>query len=88
MAFKVLPAEVSDIPDIVAVHQASWVNDPIIGRLMPDVDPKVKYDYDLAYYKNKFETKDLTGAVMHKVVETETGYTFPHFLLLSNMISY
>ncbi|KAL9629199.1 MAG: hypothetical protein Q9204_005410 [Flavoplaca sp. TL-2023a] len=73
MAFKVLPAEVSDIPDIVAVHQASWVNDPIIGRLMPDVDPKVKYDYDLGYYKNKFETKALSGSVMHKVVETETG---------------
>ena len=73
MAFQLLPAEASDIPDIVAVHQASWVNDPIVGRLMPDVDPKVKYDYDVDYYKNKFETKALTGALMHKVVETETG---------------
>ncbi|KAL8976984.1 MAG: hypothetical protein Q9205_007125, partial [Flavoplaca limonia] len=60
MAFQLLPAEVSDIPDIVTVHQASWVNDPIIGQLMPEVDPKVKYDYDLGYYKTKFETKDLT----------------------------
>ncbi|KAL8645315.1 MAG: hypothetical protein Q9226_007359 [Calogaya cf. arnoldii] len=73
MSFQVLPAEPSDIPDIVAVHQASWVNDPIIGRLMPDVEPKAKYDYEVNYYKNKFETRVLTGSVMHKVVETETG---------------
>ncbi|KAL8920506.1 MAG: hypothetical protein Q9208_006256 [Pyrenodesmia sp. 3 TL-2023] len=73
MSFQVLPAEVSDIPDIVAVHQASWENDPIVGRLMPDVDPIAKYDYDVDFYKRKFETKALTGSVMHKVVETETG---------------
>lgn len=73
MPFQVLQAEPSDIPDIVAVHQASWVNDPIIGRLMPDVEPRVKYDYDVDYYKNKFETKALTGTVMHKIVDTETG---------------
>ncbi|KAL8752177.1 MAG: hypothetical protein Q9184_005816 [Pyrenodesmia sp. 2 TL-2023] len=73
MSFQVLPAEPSDIPDIVAVHQASWENDPIVGRLMPDVDPKAKYDYDVDFYKRKFDTKALTGSVMHKVVETETG---------------
>ncbi|KAI4218912.1 MAG: hypothetical protein L6R36_008677 [Xanthoria steineri] len=73
MPFRVLPAEPSDIPDIVTVHQASWVDDPIIGRLMPDVEPKVKYDHDVNYYKDKFEHKALTGTVMHKVVETETG---------------
>ncbi|CAO1600378.1 hypothetical protein XANCAGTX0491_004069 [Xanthoria calcicola] len=73
MPFRVLPAEPSDIPGMVTVHQASWVDDPIIGRLMPDVEPKVKYDYDVNYYKDKFENKALTGTVMHKVIETETG---------------
>lgn len=73
MPFELHPAETSDIPDIVAVHQASWVNDPIIGRLMPDVDPKVKYDYDIDFYEKKFSFKDLTGTVMHKIVDTDTG---------------
>lgn len=73
MSFQVLPAEPSDIPGMVAVHQASWENDPIVGRLMPDVDPKAKYEYDVDFYKRKFDTKELTGSVMHKVVETETG---------------
>ncbi|KAL8789430.1 MAG: hypothetical protein Q9213_001187 [Squamulea squamosa] len=73
MPFQVLPAEASDIPDIVAVHQAAWVDDPIVGRLMPDVDPKAKYDYDLDFYQKRFDSKTLTGSVMHKVVDTDTG---------------
>ncbi|KAL8668500.1 MAG: hypothetical protein Q9168_006875, partial [Polycauliona sp. 1 TL-2023] len=73
MSFQVLPAEPADIPDIVTVHQASWVNDPIIGQLMPDVEPKAKYEYDVDYYTKGFETRALTGSVMHKVVERETG---------------
>ncbi|KAL8681927.1 MAG: hypothetical protein Q9186_002013 [Xanthomendoza sp. 1 TL-2023] len=73
MPFQLLPAEVSDIPDMVAVHQSSWGNDPIIGRLMPDVEPKAKWDYDVDYYRKKFDSKNLTGTVMHKIVETETG---------------
>ena len=73
MPFKVLPAEATDIPDIVAIHQVTWDNDPIVGKLFPNVDPKAQYDYDLDFYKKKFETKELTGSVTHKVVETESG---------------
>ncbi|KAL8926238.1 MAG: hypothetical protein Q9172_001880 [Xanthocarpia lactea] len=73
MPFKVLPAEATDIPDIVAIHQVTWDNDPIVSRLFPNVDPKTQYDYDVDFYKKKFDTKDLTGSVMHKVVETESG---------------
>ncbi|KAL8766853.1 MAG: hypothetical protein Q9209_006511 [Squamulea sp. 1 TL-2023] len=73
MPFEVHPAEASDIPDIVAIHQVVWVDDPIVGRLMPNVDPKAKYDYDVDFYKKKFDSRTLTGAVMHKVVDTDTG---------------
>ncbi|KAL8807160.1 MAG: hypothetical protein Q9182_000842 [Xanthomendoza sp. 2 TL-2023] len=73
MPFQLLPVEASDIPGIVAVHQVSWVDDPIVARLMPDVDPRVKWDYNVDYYRKKLDSKDLTGTVMHKIVDTETG---------------
>ncbi|KAL8813998.1 MAG: hypothetical protein Q9223_006745 [Gallowayella weberi] len=87
MPFQLLLAEASDIPEIVAVHQISWVDDPIVARLMPDVEPKAKWDYDVDYYRKKFDSKSLTGTVMHKIVDTETGklvafakWNYPHSL--------
>ncbi|KAI4188895.1 MAG: hypothetical protein L6R41_001829 [Letrouitia leprolyta] len=73
MLFQVLPAEPSDIPEIAVIHHDAFAEDPIVGLLMPDVKPDLKNEYDLQYYKKTFANAHLTGSVMHKAVDTETG---------------
>lgn len=73
MPFQVLPAQPSDIPEIVVIHNAAFDEDPIIGRLMCDVDPGLKDEYYRQYYEKTFTNAHLTGSVMHKAIDTESG---------------
>ncbi|KAL9027913.1 MAG: hypothetical protein Q9196_003634 [Gyalolechia fulgens] len=72
MPFQLLPAEPSDIADITVIHHDAFKEDPIIGRLMCDVKPDIKHEYDNQYYAKAFAHKHLTGSVMHKIIDTET----------------
>lgn len=73
MPFQVLPAEPSDIPEIAVIHHDAFKDDPIVGRLQCDVKPELKHEHDKQYYEKAFAQKHLTGSVMHKVIDTETG---------------
>ncbi|KAL9003663.1 MAG: hypothetical protein Q9188_003486 [Gyalolechia gomerana] len=73
MPFQVLPAQPSDIPEIAIIHHDAFADDPIIGRLMCDVKPDLKNEYDKKYYENTFAHMHLTGSVMHKAIDTEKG---------------
>ncbi|KAL8939341.1 MAG: hypothetical protein Q9216_003405 [Gyalolechia sp. 2 TL-2023] len=73
MPFQVLPAEPSDIPEIAVIHHDAFNEDPIIGRLMCDVEPNLKNEYDRQFYEKMFAHRHLTGSVLQKAIETETG---------------
>ncbi|KAI4116959.1 MAG: hypothetical protein LQ345_002712 [Seirophora villosa] len=73
MPFQVFTADPSDIPDIANIHHEAFEGDPILGRSMCDVTRERKYEYDKQFYEKGFAQKHLTGAVFHKVVDTETG---------------
>ena len=73
MPFELLRADVSDVPDIVTVFQASFQDDPVVGRLMCDVDPKVKFDYDVRLFEKYVRDGALTGSHFTKVVDKDTG---------------
>ncbi|KAL8951066.1 MAG: hypothetical protein Q9222_002938 [Ikaeria aurantiellina] len=73
MPFQVLPAEPSDIPEIAVIQHEAFKDDPIIGRLWPDVDRQVKHEYDIKFLQRHFAQKELMGSVFHKVVDTESG---------------
>lgn len=73
MAFQLLPAEPSDIPEIVPLQIAAFKEDPIIGKLMPSVTHQDHYDYYANFLRKHWAEKQLRGAVFHKIVDTETG---------------
>ncbi|KAL9020188.1 MAG: hypothetical protein Q9185_002558 [Variospora sp. 1 TL-2023] len=72
MPYQVRPAHPSDIPHIAIIHHEAFEEDPILGRLMRDVPRERKYVFDQSFYEKAFAQKQLTGAVFHKVVDTET----------------
>ncbi|KAL9597559.1 MAG: hypothetical protein Q9219_005061 [cf. Caloplaca sp. 3 TL-2023] len=73
MPFQLLTAERADIPEIAIIHHEAFKDDPIIGRLMCDVEPQLKKEYDIQYYEKSFAQAHLIGNVMHKIIDTETG---------------
>ncbi|KAL8708855.1 MAG: hypothetical protein Q9220_006311 [cf. Caloplaca sp. 1 TL-2023] len=73
MPFQILPAEPSDIPEIAVIQHEAFKDDPIIGRLWPDVDRQVKHEYDIKLLQRHFAQKELLGSVFHKLVDTENG---------------
>ena len=72
MAYRIIQAETSDIPNLVRVIDAAFRDDPVIGLLMPDIDPKVKFEHDCQWYEKMYRQKELTGLRFRKVVD-ETG---------------
>lgn len=69
MAYKLLPATIADIPDIVTVYDAAFKDDPFVGQIMPKVNPAAKREYDEAYYTNEFEMGLLNGLRFFKAVD-------------------
>lgn len=87
MPLTILPATPTDLPDIVAIYDAAFKNDRIIGNLMPDVPPAIKEAYDLEWYRREFTMAELTGCKFSKAVEDEQGqmvgyakWQYPHTL--------
>ena len=72
MPFQLLPADLTDLPDLVAVFQAAFRDDPIIYHLMRDVDPEVKYKYDMGFLGKYIRDGPLTGSRFFKIVEEGT----------------
>lgn len=73
MPFELLPADVADVPDIVTAFRAAFQDDPIVGRLMCDVNPKVKYDYDVRFFEKYIRDGAITGSHFSKLVDKDTG---------------
>ena len=74
MAFQLLPAEPGDVPDLVRTFYAAFANDDLIHRLMCDVPPEIKREYDEEWYAAEFAKRDTHGVRFSKVVETESKY--------------
>lgn len=73
MPFELLPAGMDDVPAIVGVFQAAFQGDPIVGRLMCDVEPKIKHDYDVRFFEKYIRDGAMTGSRFAKIVATDTG---------------
>lgn len=73
MAFEILPAEIADVPAIVAIHQAAFLDGPITGRLWCDVGPQVRNDNDMRYFEKTIRDRLLTGCHFSKLVDRDTG---------------
>ena len=73
MSYRILPATPADLPDIIAIYHAAFVEDPFIGQLMPNVPPALKQAHDMHRYGRDCEMSDLNGLRFRKVVD-EDGY--------------
>ncbi|KAL8816291.1 MAG: hypothetical protein Q9191_008357, partial [Dirinaria sp. TL-2023a] len=73
MAFDIQPCQLSDMPDLVTVFQSAFANDPIVGRLMPDVPADIKHARDVQSFSKSFNERHLNGAQYFKAVELATG---------------
>lgn len=72
MAFQLLVADESDIPDMATLFHDSFANDPIFGRTMCNVPRDVRRAYHIDLFSKFFTTEKVYGAQVFKVVETET----------------
>lgn len=71
MAYTILPATPTDLPDIVAVHHAAFADDAFIGQLMPDVSLEDKQSHDMHFFARQFEMSRLNGLRFRKAVDGE-----------------
>ncbi|KAI4159160.1 MAG: hypothetical protein LQ342_006807 [Letrouitia transgressa] len=73
MSFRLLPADISDVPAMVRISKAAFNDDPIVGRIWRDCDKEVQFEHDVRVYEKHMRNRALTGEVFTKVVEEETG---------------
>lgn len=71
MPYTILPATPADLPDITAIHQAAFADDPFIGQLMPNVLPEFKRSHDMHFFEREFEMSRLNGLRFRKAVDGE-----------------
>ena len=69
MTYRVVPAQVSDVPDSVAILIAAFRDDPIHSTLVADVDPKTCVDFYVKDEEKAFAMKELSGFVFRKAVD-------------------
>lgn len=76
MEFRLLPAEESDVPDMVTIFHTSFASDPIISRTMCNVPTNIRRAFDIEFFAKFFTTEKVYGAQVFKVLETETKWVF------------
>lgn len=69
MAYTILPVTTNDLPDIVAIHEAAFVDDPIFGQIMANVSPEAKLAHDLHWYEREFGISELNGLRWKKLID-------------------
>lgn len=72
MSFEILPAEILDVPAIVAIHQAVFQNGPIVARLWCNVDPQVRNHDDMRFFEETIRDRLLTGCHISKLIDRDT----------------
>ena len=80
MTFQLLPAQESDVPDLVTIFHLAFADDPITGKLRRHVPMTIRRAEDTAKFSEFFGEKNICGAHVFKAVETETGYTVPFYI--------
>ena len=73
MTFSVVPAQPSDVEDIVTILLDAFEDDPIIGLMWNTVDPKELHAYHVRRYAKMFETADRDGTHFWKAVDDRSG---------------
>lgn len=68
MAFQLLPAEESDVSDMVTIFHQAFANDPFIGPAMCNVPTDIRRAFDIDF----FTIEKINGAQVFKVVDTKT----------------
>lgn len=74
MTFQLLPAEESDVADMVTIFIDSFANDPIWGRTMVNVTTENRRAFYSDLFDKFFSTDRVYGAQVLKVVENETKW--------------
>lgn len=74
MSFRLLPADITDVPAMMRISKAAFSDDPVVGRIWRDCDKEVQFEHDVRVYGKHMRNRALTGEVFTKVVEEETGY--------------
>lgn len=72
MPFQLLPAEESDVSDMVTIFHQAFANDVVLGRAMCNVPTDIRRAFDIDFFANFFTTEKINGAQIFKVVDTET----------------
>ena len=86
MSYTIHPATLADLPDIVAIWDAAFKNDRIIGQLMPNVPLDLKRAYDIEWYRRMFDMSHLNGLRFFKAVDENSEFVgfakwqYPHSL--------
>ncbi|KAI4215471.1 MAG: hypothetical protein LQ351_001940 [Letrouitia transgressa] len=73
MSFRLLPADITDVPAMMRISKAAFSDDPVVGRIWRDCDKEVQFEHDVRVYGKHMRNRALTGEVFTKVVEEETG---------------
>ena len=73
MSYNILPVTLTDLPDIAAICDAAFKDDPIVGHLMSNVLPEVKQAHDMHYWENQLVMSEYNGMTLRKLVD-ENGY--------------
>ena len=73
MSYNILPVAPTDLPDISAICDAAFKDDPIVGHLMSNVLPEVKQAYDIHYWENQLVMAEYIGMRLRKLVDGD-GY--------------
>ncbi|MCJ1462476.1 hypothetical protein MMC07_001078 [Pseudocyphellaria aurata] len=87
MAFELLPAEESDVADMVTIYLDSFANDPIWCRALDNATTKNRHAFYSNVFDKFFSTDRVLGAQVFKVVDNTTNkmvgfakWNYPHKL--------
>ena len=73
MSFNILPAQRSDIPQIISVANHAFGGDAIVSRMMPDVPAPEREKWDHGYWEQEFDCIHINGMKVYKAVD-DAGY--------------
>ena len=73
MSYTILPVTPTDLPDVSAICDAAFKDDPIVGHLMSNVLPEVKQAHDMHYWENQLVMSEYNGMRLKKLVDKD-GY--------------
>lgn len=69
MSYKLVPAQPSDVGDMITIFLAAFEDDPLLGRMWTNVSYEKNYAYWAKVFEKTFEVSKRDAKVWNKVVD-------------------